>query len=241
LLSTLCCRYIFDVETGRSFFLTAVIYTNSNGVLNDDRYEYEFADRTLADLAEVLGRALWQVPDSSATLSSPRDCTPSSLWPICTKPLTIPICIDSSVNTQETEESKVPVEKTHGVEQLETELTLTSSAEDRSLALHHSHVERVPLELPTNLVAPEEGCLACTTAKQSNSVCSTLLQHGADEPVQMDTTNFPTVADQHSYPSRRLLPIPMTQLSTLEVVTASPCSNSLKNNIKPCYKYFLDE
>jgi hypothetical protein len=183
---------------------------------------------------------LWQVPDSFATLSSPRDCTPS-LWPICTKPLTIPICIDSSVNTQETEESKLPVEKTHGVEQLVTELTLTSSAEDRSLALHHSHVERVPQELPSNIVPPEEGSLASTTAKQSNSVCSTFLEYGADEPVQMDTTNFPTVADQHSYPSVHLVAIPVMQLSTLEVVTASPCTNSFKNNIKPCYKYFLDE
>jgi hypothetical protein len=192
----------------------------------------------LADLAEVLGRALWQVPDSSATLSSPRDCTPSSLWPICTKPLTIPTCSDSSVNTQETEESKLPVEKTHGVEQLVTELTLTSSAEDRSLALHHSHVERVPQELPSNIVPPEEGCLASTTAEQSNSVCCTLLEYGADEPVQMDTTNFPTVADQHSYPPVHLVAIPVMQLSTLEV---SPRSNSFKNNIKPCYKYFLDE
>ena len=44
------------------------------------------------DEGTVKERALWQVLDSFATLSSPRDCTPLSLWPICTKPLTIPIC-----------------------------------------------------------------------------------------------------------------------------------------------------
>jgi hypothetical protein len=72
----------------------------------------------------------------------------------------IPICSGSNINTQETKELKLPMEKIHGVEQLVTEFTFTSIVEDRSLLLHHSHVERVPQELPSNIVAPEEGSLA---------------------------------------------------------------------------------
>tara|TARA_Y100000590_G_scaffold150990_1_gene173484 strand:- start:347 stop:1084 length:738 start_codon:yes stop_codon:yes gene_type:complete len=33
--------YIIDISNGIEFFLSAVIYVNSNGVLNDDNYEYE--------------------------------------------------------------------------------------------------------------------------------------------------------------------------------------------------------
>lgn len=50
--------YVVDTETGRSFFLAAVIYTNKDGVLNDDQYEYEeVAGPFFANLGEVLGRA----------------------------------------------------------------------------------------------------------------------------------------------------------------------------------------
>jgi len=73
--------YIFDIETGRCFFLSAVIYTNSNGILNDDIYEYEVADRVMADLAEVVARTLWQIPGNTFA-SSYYDCVPSSLWKI---------------------------------------------------------------------------------------------------------------------------------------------------------------
>eukprot|EP01018_Ginkgo_biloba_P014895 Gb_40174 [translate_table: standard] len=72
--------YVFDIESGRSFFLSAVIYTNANGILNDDIYEYEeVADRVMADLAEVVARALWQIPGNSF-VASHYDCMPSSLW-----------------------------------------------------------------------------------------------------------------------------------------------------------------
>jgi hypothetical protein len=71
----------------------------------------------------------------------------------------IPTCNDSNINRHETEELKLPMEKIHGVEQLVTKLTFTSIAEDCSLPLHHSHVERVPQELPSNIVAPEERSL----------------------------------------------------------------------------------
>jgi hypothetical protein len=72
----------------------------------------------------------------------------------------IPTCSDNNVDTQEIEELKLPMEKIHGVEQLVTELMFTSIAEDCSLPLHHSHIERVPQELPSNIVALEEGSLA---------------------------------------------------------------------------------
>lgn len=51
--------YVRDAETNRSFFLTAVIYTNADGILNDDRYEYEqIALPFMANLAERVARAL---------------------------------------------------------------------------------------------------------------------------------------------------------------------------------------
>jgi hypothetical protein len=50
--------YIEDKKSGRSFFLTAAIYTNRNGVLNDNQYEYGFGDRFMVDLAEKLTRHL---------------------------------------------------------------------------------------------------------------------------------------------------------------------------------------
>jgi len=48
--------YIEDTKTGRAFFLTAVIYTNKHGVLNDNKYQYGFADRVMTDVAEVVTR-----------------------------------------------------------------------------------------------------------------------------------------------------------------------------------------
>ncbi|XP_024528841.1 uncharacterized protein LOC112345750 [Selaginella moellendorffii] len=69
--------YVVDVETGRSFFLAATIYTNANGVVNDDRYEYGIAETVMADLAEEIARAVWQIPPEIVNLSGPLDCTPS--------------------------------------------------------------------------------------------------------------------------------------------------------------------
>jgi hypothetical protein len=52
------CR-LHNPANGRSVFVTAVLYTNADGVLNDDRYEYEtVADPFLADLGERIAR-LW--------------------------------------------------------------------------------------------------------------------------------------------------------------------------------------
>lgn len=54
--------FVVDRETGRSFFLAATVYTNRDGVLNDDAYEYETAaDPFLADLGEAVARALWEL------------------------------------------------------------------------------------------------------------------------------------------------------------------------------------
>jgi hypothetical protein len=52
--------WIVDRESGRGFFLAATLYTNDNGVLNDDIYEYEtIALPFLADLGEATARWLW--------------------------------------------------------------------------------------------------------------------------------------------------------------------------------------
>jgi hypothetical protein len=50
-----------DAGDGRSFFLAAALYTNADGVLNDDLYEYEqVALPALADVAEAVARGLSQ-------------------------------------------------------------------------------------------------------------------------------------------------------------------------------------
>lgn len=49
--------YVRDARTGREFFLAATLYTNPNGVINDDRYAYRaVAFPAFADLAEVVTR-----------------------------------------------------------------------------------------------------------------------------------------------------------------------------------------
>jgi hypothetical protein len=51
--------WVVDEATGRSFFLAATLYTNDDGVVNDDRYEYEeVAEPFLADLGEAAARRL---------------------------------------------------------------------------------------------------------------------------------------------------------------------------------------
>ncbi len=47
---------VTDHRTGRSFFLTATIYINPNGILNDGVYGYGRADQFFADLGEVVAR-----------------------------------------------------------------------------------------------------------------------------------------------------------------------------------------
>lgn len=50
--------WVYDRVSGRGCFLAATIYTNADGVLNDDAYEYrEVADPFFADLGEAL--AIW--------------------------------------------------------------------------------------------------------------------------------------------------------------------------------------
>ena len=53
--------WVVDPDSGRGFFLAATLYTNADGVLNDDVYEYEtVAQPFLADLAEASVRRLWE-------------------------------------------------------------------------------------------------------------------------------------------------------------------------------------
>jgi hypothetical protein len=52
--------WVAETAGGRSFFLAAALYTNSDGVLNDDAYDYEtIALPFLADLGEAAVRVLW--------------------------------------------------------------------------------------------------------------------------------------------------------------------------------------
>ncbi len=52
--------YIVDTETNKGFFLAASMYANSDGVLNDDVYDYDtVAFPFFADLAEVVARDVW--------------------------------------------------------------------------------------------------------------------------------------------------------------------------------------
>lgn len=49
--------YLRHPTNGRSVFVTAALYTNADGILNDDQYEYvELADPFLADLGEWVAR-----------------------------------------------------------------------------------------------------------------------------------------------------------------------------------------
>ena len=49
--------YIRNPANGRAVFVSAVLYTNADGVLNDDKYEYEtLADPFFADLGELIAR-----------------------------------------------------------------------------------------------------------------------------------------------------------------------------------------
>lgn len=49
--------YLRNPKNGRAVFVTAVIYTNADGVLNDDEYDYTtVADPYFADLGELIAR-----------------------------------------------------------------------------------------------------------------------------------------------------------------------------------------
>jgi len=49
--------YVVEIETGRAFFLSAVVYANPDEVMNSDAYAYETVSiPTMADVAEVFTR-----------------------------------------------------------------------------------------------------------------------------------------------------------------------------------------
>lgn len=220
--------------------MTAVMYTNANGVLNDDQYEYEFADSTLADVAEVLGRALWRIPDSSVTSSSPFDCTPSSLWTVCTKSIVIPTFSESNVDAEEVEGSKLLAEdKSSAVRQQLTDLTIPSSFENLSLC--QFQVDKDSQQSSLSIDGPESGSSCGTLMKESNLLCSSVSQPYAAEPVQIDTTGLPTTEGRLSNLFGNTLPTPSSQVSSAEVFATPACSKIVKNSMKACYKYFVDE
>ncbi len=61
--------YVEDRRTGRAFFLAGALYTNPDGVLNDDRYDYALADRFFAELGAALAEEL--LPDALAGSAAP--------------------------------------------------------------------------------------------------------------------------------------------------------------------------
>jgi hypothetical protein len=51
--------YVENRDTGRAFFVTATVYANPDGVLNDDDYAYDQLSRPLlASLGSALAREL---------------------------------------------------------------------------------------------------------------------------------------------------------------------------------------
>lgn len=55
--------YVLNPKNGRAVFVTAVLYTNSDGILNDDKYEYAtVADPFFADLGEFVTRRWLATP-----------------------------------------------------------------------------------------------------------------------------------------------------------------------------------
>jgi hypothetical protein len=49
--------HLTNPANGRSVFVTTALYTNQDGTLNDDQYEYStIADPLLADLGELIAR-----------------------------------------------------------------------------------------------------------------------------------------------------------------------------------------
>ncbi|MFN7019696.1 MAG: serine hydrolase [Phycisphaerales bacterium] len=57
--------YVEHLPSGAAFFVAAVIYTNEDGVLNDDRYEYQqVALPFMADLGEALARRFFPRPEA---------------------------------------------------------------------------------------------------------------------------------------------------------------------------------
>lgn len=59
--------YVEDLETGRAFFLAATIYADSDGVIDDDAYDYASVTVPFyADLGELLARELLAGPVSAA-------------------------------------------------------------------------------------------------------------------------------------------------------------------------------
>ena len=56
--------WVVNTEAGEGFFLAATLYTNADGILNDDEYEYdEIASPFFADLGEAVARRLWAQTD----------------------------------------------------------------------------------------------------------------------------------------------------------------------------------
>lgn len=212
-------RYVFDMETGRSFFLTAVIYTNANGVLNDDRYEYTFADSVMADLAEVLARALWQIPHASASRypSISFDCIPSSLWTACSLPLMLNNVCEGD-NTEQQLDCPGKPDKQES-EEAEIPSTCKPSGQDEG-----------SLFMPTTL-SKKVGVVS-NMAPTTGEVDMFEELSPLDDPSRIVLV-LPLMTPASSCPADG----PADDVS----ISASRASQSRNATIRSCYKFFVDE
>jgi hypothetical protein len=64
--------YIEDLTTGEAFFLAATIYTNQDGILNDDAYEYTtLAEPFMSELAREVAQRLFPAAAGPSTDLTP--------------------------------------------------------------------------------------------------------------------------------------------------------------------------
>lgn len=251
--------YIFDLETGQNFFLSAVLYTNDNEILNDDRYEYKVADQAMADLAEVLARALWQIPPSLTTLSTPFDCIPSSLWSACTQPLIpqspgsacegaeskpdgeprsllgVNVCKELDPDLQQSKYQIVDEFISRELKEEDKNTPELSPCDAQSIVTSAiGHLVSFPDELDGSLL---------DIAQSSPGPCSDTTN--ADTSLSLDSFHHDTYG-QHSLPLI-IVGQPQDNLSSsgdrnLEMsYTESLTARSKKDEIRRCYKFFVDE
>jgi len=64
---TLDTAYVSNADSSRAFFVSVVLYTNANNIMNDDKYEYStVADPFIEALGETLARYVYEVPPMRA-------------------------------------------------------------------------------------------------------------------------------------------------------------------------------
>lgn len=222
-----------------------MIYTNDNEVLNDDRYEYEIADSAMADLAEVLARALWQIPPFPAALSTSFDCIPSSLWSACTRPLTT-----RSGSEIEKEQVMEPISARQeaGWGGISADLMDT---EGQCPGLQQSDHQTV-VETVSLTSVEEEGSQNLPSDKPEEQICerpmySFLKSEDGGLLTGLSTTKLYKLGNllaeaPHSGPDLVYAGSgPLMELLLGASIAEADSNKFTDENIRPCYKFFLDE